>query len=186
MSKITTTLPNITANSSISSLSIANGTTAFTYANTGYDQGGIPVESMMPKQALSSEQMKYAIENVKSIGYTVDREFAQYVNIISGYSEYNISDLSWLIGYASKYDLTFKQCLAQIGRYLTGLEMSMVVDSLNYILEKTNQELPLQLLIITPHFKDADIQAIIDCFKLVNRINTKNYIDFSPSSINFT
>ena len=51
--------------------------------------------------------------------------------------------------------------------------MSMVVDSLNYILEKTNQELPLQLLIITPHFKDADIQAIIDCFKLVNRINTK-------------
>ena len=50
----------------------------------GYDQGGIPVESMMPKQALSSEQMKYAIENVKSIGYTVDRE--QYVNIISGYS----------------------------------------------------------------------------------------------------
>ena len=65
MSKITTTLPNITANSSISSLSIANGTTAFTYANTGYDQGGIPVESMMPKQALSSEQMKYAIENVK-------------------------------------------------------------------------------------------------------------------------
>ena len=122
MSKITTT-PNITANSSISSLSIANGTTAFTYANTGYDQGGIPVESMMPKQALSSEQMKYAIENVKSIGYTVDREFAQYVNIISGYSEYNISDLSWLIGYASKYDLTFKQCLAQIGRYLTGLCM---------------------------------------------------------------
>lgn len=187
MSNNPTSLPNITNNSSISSLSVANGSAAvFTTANIGNERSVIPFDSLIPKQALSIEQVKYAIENVKSIGVTLNRDFVQYFNIISGCSEYNSSDLSWLIRYASDNDTTFKQCLAQIGHYLSGLEISMVVDSLNYILEHTSQKLPLQLLTITPHFNDIGVQSIIDCFKLVDRINNNNYIDFSPSSIKFT
>lgn len=195
MSKNPPSLTNITTNNSalgvtnnivISSLSIATNTThQFSYANNG---GGdiIPLESLIPKQALTTEQVKYAIENVKSLGVTVERDFVQYFNIISGFSEYNSSDLSRLINYASKSETAFKQCIAQMGHYISRLEISMVVESLNYILEHTNQKLPLQLLTITPHFKHTDVQAIIDCFKLVDRINTNNYIDFSPSSIKFT
>lgn len=195
MSKNPTSLSNITTNNSAlgvtnssvnSSLSLATNTRhQFAYANNG---GGdiIPLESLIPKQALTTEQIKYAIENVKSLGVTVERDFVQYFNIISGFSEYNSSDLSRLINYASKSETTFKQCIAQMGHYISRLEISMVVESLNYILEHTNQKLPLQLLTITPHFKHTDVQAIIDCFKLVDRINTNNYIDFSPSSIKFT
>lgn len=195
MSKNPTSLSNITTNNSAlgvtnssvnSSLSLATNTRhQFAYANNG---GGdiIPLESLIPKQALTTEQIKYAIENVKSLGVTVERDFVQYFNIISGFSEYNSSDLSRLINYASKSETTFKQCIAQMGHYISRLEISMVVESLNYILEHTNQKLPLQLLTITQYFKHTDVQAIIDCFKLVDRINTNNYIDFSPSSIKFT
>lgn len=195
MSKNPTSLSNITTNNSAlgvtnssvnSSLSIATNTRhQFAYANNG---GGdiIPLESLIPKQALTTEQVKYAIENVKSLGVTVERDFVQYFNIISGLSEYNSSDLSRLINYASTSETTFKQCIGQMGHYISRLEISMVVESLNYILEHTNQKLPLQLLTITPHFNDIGVQAIIDCFKLVDRINNNNYIDFSPSSIKFT